>query len=323
MNKGEAENCLSPFSDTESWIMGKMSYFKKKKLSFFSFVLPAAIFMTVLIIYPILYNVYMSFKNVDLMNFATGDSHFIGLEMYKDILGEKVTFTAIKNTLVYTILCLLFQFPIGFAMALFFGKRFKLASFLRGFNVIAWMVPMVAVAGVFKYMFNSDVGIINQILMNLHIIRKPIEWLAHGNTSMAAVVVANTWKGVPFNMLLLATALTTLPADYFEAASIDGATKWQSFIYITLPLLKPAIISTLTLGFIYTFKVFDLVYVMTGGGPGTSTEMLSTLAYRYSFSEYNFSKGAAVANILFVLLMLVGVFYIKMVMNEDKEEDAV
>ena len=182
---------------------------------------------------------------------------------------------------------------------------------------------MVAVAGVFKYMFNSDVGIINQILMNLHIISKPIEWLAHGNTSMAAVVVANTWKGVPFNMLLIATALTTLPADYFEAASIDGATKWQSFVYITLPLLKPAIISTLTLGFIYTFKVFDLVYVMTGGGPGTSTEMLSTLAYRYSFSEYNFSKGAAVANILFVLLMLVGVFYIKMVMSEDKEEDAV
>ena len=117
MNKREAENCLSPFYDKESWIMGKMSYFKKKKLSFFSFVLPAVIFMTILIIYPILYNVYMSFKNVDLMNFATGDSHFIGLKMYKDILGEKVTFTAIKNTLVYTILCLLFQFPIGFAMA--------------------------------------------------------------------------------------------------------------------------------------------------------------------------------------------------------------
>lgn len=300
--------------------MTRIGYFKRKKLAFYAFVLPAAIFMIAMIIYPIFYNIYMGFKDVDLMNFATGDSKFVGLKIYKDIFNEKVTFTAIKNTLVYTILCLLFQFPIGFAMALFFSKKFRIAGFLRGINVVAWMVPMVAVAGVFKYMFNSDVGIVNKILMDLHFISKPVEWLAHGGTSMTAIVVANTWKGVPFNMILLATALTTLPEDIYESASIDGASKWQSFLYITVPLLKPAIISVLTLGFIYTFKVFDLVYVMTGGGPGTSTEMLSTLAYRYSFAEYNFSKGAAVANILFVILMLIGLIYIKMVMNEDKEE---
>ena len=117
-------------------------------------------------------------------------------------------------------------------------------------------------------------------------------------------------------MILLATALTTVPQDIYESASIDGATRIQRFFYITVPLLRPAIISVLTLGFIYTFKVFDLVYVMTGGGPGSSTEMLSTLAYRYSFSEYNFSQGAAVANILFV--MAVGMIYIHIVTREDE-----
>lgn len=300
--------------------MKKIGYFKKKKLVFFAFVLPGAIFMTAMIIYPIFYNIVMSFKNVDLMNFATGESKFIGFDMYKDIFSDKLTWTAIKNTLWFTLWCLIFQFPIGFALALFFGQRFRLAGFLRGINVIAWMIPMVAVAGIFKYMFNSDIGIINRMLMSLHLISKPVEWLAHGNTAMASVVISNVWKGVPFNMILLATALTTLPTDIFESASIDGASKIQQFFYITLPLLKPAIISVLTLGFIYTFKVFDLVYVMTGGGPGTSTEMLSTLAYRYSFSEYNFSQGSAIANVLFVLLMLVGFVYIRIVLSEDKEE---
>ena len=297
----------------------KKGYFFRKKLVFYAFVLPGAIYMTLMIILPICSNIIMSFQDVNLMNFATEERHFVGLAMYRDIFSEDVTWVAIKNTLWFTFWCLVFQFPIGFALALLFSKDFKGSQFLRGINVVAWMIPMVAVAGIFKYMFNSDIGIINQILVNLHIVSKPVEWLAHGNTAMSAIIVANVWKGVPFNMILLATALTTVPADVYESASIDGATRVQRFFYITVPLLKPAIISVLTLGFIYTFKVFDLVYVMTGGGPGSSTEMLSTLAYRYSFNEYNFSQGAAVANVLFVLLMLVGLVYIRIVTKEDSD----
>ena len=259
----------------------KKGYFFKKKMVFYLFVLPGAVYMTLMIILPICSNIIMSFQDVNLMNFASKERNFVGLAMYQDILREDVTWVAVKNTLWFTFWCLVFQFPIGFALALLFSKEFKGSRFLRGINVVAWMIPMVAVAGIFKYMFNSDIGIINQILMNLHIVDKPVEWLAHGNTAMASIIVANVWKGVPFNMILL------------------------------------AIVSVLTLGFIYTFKVFDLVYVITGGGPGSSTEMLSTLAYRYSFNEYNFSQGAAVANVLFILLMLVGLVYIKIVTKED------
>jgi len=290
----------------------------KKKWIFYAFVFPGAVYMTVMIILPIFYNIFMSFKDVNLMNFARGGSKFVGFAMYGDIFSRSVFWVALKNTLVYTLLCLLFQFPIGFGLAMYFSKSFRGAGFLRGINVIAWMIPMVAVAGVFKYMFNTDIGIINRILLGLHLVKKPVEWLSHGNSAMAALVIANTWKGVPFNMILLATALTTVPADLHESASIDGASRLQRFLFITVPILKPAIISVLTLGFIYTFKVFDLVYVMTGGGPGSSTEMLSTLAYRYSFSEYNFSQGAATANVLFVLLMLVGLVYIGIVLREDQ-----
>lgn len=295
----------------------KKGYFFKKKMVFYLFVLPGAVYMTLMIILPICSNIIMSFQDVNLMNFASKERNFVGLAMYQDILREDVTWVAVKNTLWFTFWCLVFQFPIGFALALLFSKEFKGSRFLRGINVVAWMIPMVAVAGIFKYMFNSDIGIINQILMNLHIVDKPVEWLAHGNTAMASIIVANVWKGVPFNMILLATALTTVPADVYESASIDGANRLHRFFYITIPLLKPAIVSVLTLGFIYTFKVFDLVYVITGGGPGSSTEMLSTLAYRYSFNEYNFSQWAAVANVLFILLMLVGLVYIKIVTKED------
>ncbi len=291
----------------------------RNTLLFLSFVLPAAIYMILMVIFPIIYNIAISFRDINLMNFAQGGSSFVGTEVYKTIFKDPLLWISMKNTLVFTIWCLIFQFPIGFAMAMLFSRHFPGAPSLRGINFIPWMIPMVAVAGIFKYMFNADIGIINRMLMGLHLIQEPIQWLAYGNTAMAAVIIANVWKGVPFNMILLATALTTLPEDIYEAAIIDGATPVQRFFKITVPLLKPAMLSVLTLGFIYTFKVFDLIYVMTSGGPGSSTEVLSSLAYRFSFSEYNFSKGAAVANILFILLMIVGLFYIYLVNKEDKE----
>ena len=297
----------------------KADFFTRKKLVFLAFVLPGALYMTVMILLPIGYNIVISFKDVNLMNFARGGSIFVGLDTFQEVFSEKLLYTAIWNTLVFTFYCLLFQFPIGLLLAMFFARKFTGAGVLRGINVIGWMIPMVAVAGIFKYMFNSDIGIVNRALTWLGIIQQPVEWLAYGNSAMAAVVIANIWKGVPFNMILLATALTTLPTDVYESASIDGANSFQRFFYITLPLLKPAMVSVLTLGFIYTFKVFDLVYVMTGGGPGSTTEMLSTLAYRYSFTEYNFSRGAAVANVLFVLLMLVGSVYIRITNRETEK----
>lgn len=292
-------------------------FFIKQKFIVYAFVLPAAIYMFLMIIVPIMNNIVMSFQNVDLMNFAKGNKEFVGFAIYKKILSNATFKIALKNTLLFTVWCLLFQFPLGFGMALFFSKKFKTSQFLRGLTVIAWVLPMIAVAGIFKFMFNGDIGIINYFLAKLHIIKEPIKWLSYGDSAMAAIIIANIWKGIPFNMILLSSALTTLPNDVFEAANIDGANAIKRFFYITIPLLKPAIISVLTLGFIYTFKVFDLPYVMTGGGPGSATEMLSTLAYRFSFTEYNFSQGSAVANILFVLLMIVGIFYISLVNKEE------
>lgn len=138
---------------------------------------------------------------------------------------------------------------------------------------------------------------------------------------MAALIVANVWIGIPFNMILLSVGLSTVPKELYESASIDGANAWQSFRHITLPMIRSSIESVLILGFIYTFKVFDLVFVMTGGGPVNATQMLSTYSYKQSFTMFKYGEGAAIANVLFVILMIAAAVYLKFAYN-DGEEDA-
>ncbi len=228
-----------------------------------------------------------------------------------ELFRDSVFRTSLFNTLRYTVLCLFFQFVIGFALALFFSRRFSFAKPVRGILLVPWMIPVTVTALMFKLLFATDIGVMNYILRSLHLIDKNIEWLTTPQTAMFALICANVWIGIPFNMILISTGLTTIPKELYESASIDGANKMQTFFSITLPLLKPTIESVLILGFIYTFKVYDLVYVMTSGGPVNSTHMLSTYSYKLSFEMFKYSKGSAVANVLLVILLIVGVFYIK------------
>ena len=277
----------------------------KGNLVGYAFVLPAVIYMLVFIGYPIVYNWVISFQDATAFTLKDSGRAFIGFSNYKAIFSDPTFAHAIQHTFIYTIGCLVIQFTIGFLLAMFFAKKFTLAKPIRGLVVISWMLPVTVTALVFKFMFSQDSGIINTLLMNLHIIDEPIGWLLNGGTGMAVLIIANSWVGIPFNMLLLTTGLNNISTDVYEAASIDGATKRQQFFKITLPLLKPTIMSTLVLGFVLTFKVFDLVYVMTGGGPVDSTEVLSTYSYKLSFQQFQFGQGAAAACVLFVCLFIV------------------
>jgi multiple sugar transport system permease protein len=218
---------------------------------------------------------------------------------------------SIVSTLLFTIGSLAFQFIIGLLLALWFNTDFSIAKPIRGLLIIPWMIPITITALMFKFMFTSNVGIINQILIAMKIITAPIDWLISTKTAMAALIVTNIWIGMPFNMILLSVGLASIPNELYESSSIDGANKLQSFFRITLPMLKPTIESVLMLGFIYTFKVFDLVFVMTGGGPVNTTHVLSTYSYKLSFSLFRYSDGAAVANILFVILFIASLIYLK------------
>lgn len=292
------------------------NFFKYDNIGYL-YVLPALIYMIIFIGYPIVSNFILSFQDVTVTTLFGNEKPFIGLGNYKTLFEDEVLIRSILNTFVFTLGCLVVQFFIGFLLALFFYRKFSLAKPIRGLLMIPWMIPLTVTALMFKFMFGTEVGIINQFLQYINVIGESISWLTRPITAMIAVIITNIWIGIPFNMLLLSVGLSIIPESLYESAAIDGANKYQAFMKITLPMLKPTIESVLLLGFIYTFKVFDLVYVMTKGGPVNSTHLLSTYSYKLSFTLFKFSQGASVANILFVILLIVSLFYLKYIYTED------
>ena len=275
------------------------------------FALPAVVYMLIFVGYPIVHNIILGFQDVDVMNFLRGQKHFVGFENYVELFHDAVFFKSVGNTFVFTVCCLFFQFLIGFALAMFFNRKFSFARPVRGILMMPWMIPMTNTALMFKFMFSTKVGVVNNILTGLGITSANIEWLTDQNIAMIPVIIANVWIGIPFNMILISTGLTSIPGEVYESAAIDGAGPFQQFIRITLPLMRSTIESILVLGFIYTFKVYDLVYVMTSGGPVNSTQLMSTYSYKLSFDNFLYSKGSAVANALLVILLLVGIVYLR------------
>ena len=295
----------------------KLSMAAKKRREAYIFILPGFIYLLVVCGYPLLYNIILSFKNVNVKNMATGTSIFVGLDNYKTMISDPTFQLVFKNTIIFTLACLVVQFTIGFIFAMFFSQKFTFAGPIRGLVLVGYMMPMSVTALLGKNMFLLDGGVINDVLMKLHLVSAPIDWLVNGGTALGAVIAVNCWVGIPFNMLLLTSGLTGIPDDIYESASIDGANKFQRFLHITLPLMKPAMLSVLMLGFIYTFKAFDLMFIMTAGGPFNSTDVLGTYAYSKAFTQYEFSQGSTIAMILFACLFLVGLFYIRLLSKED------
>lgn len=281
------------------------------------FIIPMILFVMLFMIYPVFYNVVIGFQDLNIYNYATTGGQWIGLENYTEIFGDRTFQKAAINSLIFTVVSIIFQFGIGFSLALLFNKSFRGVNFLRGVILLPWLTPMIVTGTLFVWLLNGDMGVFNELLVRLGIIDEKIPWLAREAYSLWGVVLANIWIGIPFNMILLLGGLQTLPKDVYEAASIDGAGRVRSLFNITLPLLKPTIMIVLVLGFIYTFRVFDLVFIMTSGGPANSSQLLPYYAYQLSFQQFEFGKGAAVSGIMFLVVFLIALFYLREVRKEE------
>lgn len=292
----------------------KLKASQAKKLEAYMFILPAIFYVLLVMGYPLLYNGILSFQNMDVKNLKSGTAVFVGLRNYIELFKNETFRKVLGNTFEFTIFSLIFQFSIGFAFALFFKKDFKLSGPIRGLILIAYMMPMSVTGLLGKNLF-MNAGLINDLLRRIGITGP--EWLTSTTWSMTAVIIMNCWVGIPFNMLLLLSGLSNINPEIYESAMIDGATSRHRFVYITLPLMKNSILATLMLGFIYTFRAFDLMFIMTSGGPLNSTDVLGTYAYQLSFTQFKFSKGAAAAMVLFVCLFVVGVIYLNLMRKED------
>lgn len=285
----------------------------------YGFILPGVLYMLVVVGYPIVYNFILSFKDTSVRNLATETSKFIGLQNYIELFHNPTFILVLKNTFVFTIGSLIFQFTIGYLLALFFYKKFTLSGPIRGLMLIPYMMPM-AVTGLLGQNLFLNGGLINNLLSKIGIAGPA--WLTSTSTAMIAVVIMNCWVGIPFNMLLLISGMSNISEDVYEASAIDGASRMQQFWKITMPLMKDSILAVLMLGFIYTFRAFDLMFIMTAGGPLNSTDVLGTYSYMLSFTQYQFSKGSAVAIVLFLCLLLIGILYLLLLRKDDKEEEA-
>jgi multiple sugar transport system permease protein len=265
------------------------------------FILPFVLFCLALLLYPVVYSLTLSFRQATVDTFVSGEMPFNGLVQYQTAIADPVFWIAVANTLLFAFFSILFQFTIGFLLALLFQANFPLKNFCLALLLIPWVSPVLTAANIFKGLFN-EIGPVNQIF---HLIGLgPFPWLADPRFAFPATIVANIWIGFPFNFILLYAGMRSIPIEVYEAAKIDGARFWKRVAFITLPLLKPVSVAVLTLGTIYTVKVFDLVFIMTGGGPANGTQLLSTYAYQVGFSILNFGEAAAIATLMVLLVLL-------------------
>nr|WP_244986982.1 sugar ABC transporter permease [Oceanobacillus caeni] len=288
----------------------------RNNASKYIFILPAFLFVLFFMLYPIFYNIVISFQDVSIANLR-GEKPFVGLANYVEVFQSEKFLISLKNTTIYTVSSIVFQLGIGFLLALFFNQKFPLRNFFRSIMLLAWLTPLVITGNLFKWLYDVDYGVINYILVQIGILSEPINWLGQQSTALIAIIITNIWIGIPFNMILLLSALQALPTDVYEAAKIDGANKFQSFFKITVPLLRPAVLVILILGIIYTFKVFDIILIMTGGGPVNATQVLPFYGYELAFINFDFGLSGAVATIILVILLCISLIYLYMVRKEE------
>ena len=279
---------------------------------------PALTYIGIFPVVPLLYNLWISATNANGANLISGSFSLNGFANYLGVLSDPDFWNGLTLSGIFTVACLTLQFVIGYALALFFRRPFPGNGVIRALLLVGWILPPVVTGTIFKWIFDSDYGVLNHLLQSAGVIDRPILWLTGPATSMAAIIIANLWVGIPFNMLLLLSGLHTIDDNLYEAAAVDGASPWRCFTSITTPLMRPVIISVLLLGVINTYKVFDLIYTMTKGGPVTATTTLPVYTYLKTFKVFEFGNGAAASTLTLLLPLLLSWFYVRSLKEEDQ-----
>lgn len=281
------------------------------------FAAPLLVYLAMFYAYPLWRNIDLSTHDYNIRAFVQGDAEFVGWQNYAEIFSSSLFSQALANTAFFTIVSIAFQFSLGLALAVFFRNYFPLSAPLRALFLMPWLLPLIVSASTWSWMLNSENGIVNSFLGAFGI--GQINWLTSPETALLSVTLANIWLGIPFNLVILYSGLQNIPDDVYEAASLDGAGAWRQFWGITFPLLRPVSAITLLLGLVYTLKVVDVIWVMTAGGPGSSTTTLAIWSYREAFGtgQPDFSPAAAVGNILILVALLFGVLHLQLQRRQE------
>ena len=255
------------------------------------FMLPAAALLIIFLTYPLGLGVWLSFTDTRIGRSGV----FIGIENYEYLWDDSVFWLSVFNTLIYTISASILKFALGLWLALLLNENLPFKSFFRAGVLLPWVVPTVLSAIAFWWIYDSQFSIISWALIELGVIDQRINFLGDPTNARASVIAANVWRGIPFVAITLLAGLQTIPQSLYEAATLDGASRWQLFRFVTLPLLTPIIAITMTFSVLFTFTDFQLIYVLTRGGPVNATHLMATLSFQRGISGGQLGEGAAIA----------------------------
>jgi ABC-type sugar transport system permease subunit len=281
----------------------------------YALVAPVIVLLLAVTAYPLFYNLWNSFHHVNLSE-AGAPQSFVGIENYTRMFGSAAWVSALERTIAFTAISIAIETVIALVLALMLNRSFRGRGFLRAAILIPWAVPTVVSATLWKTMFDPRAGFVDYLLGGLHLPGAHTTWLAGVWTSWAAIFVADAWKNVPFMAIILLAGLQVIPGEIYEAARIDGASAWQAFRRMTLPLLKPALAVALIFRTLQAFLVFDVIYIMTGGGPGVSTETLSFLNWQTFLVATDFGYGGAISVMLVVMALAIAAVYVRLLRPE-------
>jgi multiple sugar transport system permease protein len=263
------------------------------------FMLPAAALLLLFLTYPLGLGTYLGFTDAKVGR----PGQWVGLENFQFLWGDAVTRLALFNTLFYTIIASVIKFGLGLWLALLLNKHIPFKAAIRAVVLLPFIVPTALSAIAFWWIYDSQFSIISWALVKLGFIDGYIDFLGHPWNARFATIAANIWRGVPFVAICLLAGLQTISPSYYEAASLDGASPWQQFRYVTLPLLTPIIAVVMTFSVLFTFTDFQLIYVLTRGGPLNATHLMSTLSFQRAISGGALGEGAALATLMVPFLM--------------------
>lgn len=283
---------------------------KRELLLPFFLVAPALVVLLTLSIYPLLYSITVSLQQ------QTASGAVWSLVHFKRLASDGFFQTALVHTLIYAVVALICEFLLGLGLALLLNQQIRARGLFRASLLVPMMLPTVVVGVVWRLLLHPNFGAINGTLKQIGINTENLTWTASPRLAFLAVIAVDVWQWTPFVFLVLLAGLQAIPQEPYEAALIDGSTRWQTFRHVTLPLLKPAILIVLLLRTMDLLRVFDQVFILTEGGPGFATEMISLYIYRTAFRFFDFGYAAAMSFVLLVVTNVVSVVYLKVLQDE-------
>lgn len=289
----------------------------KKIISSYYLILPAVGIIIFIMVYPMVNSISMSFTN---RLFTYDQYSFVGIGNYTRLFSDRIFWLSLLNSIKFTFLAVILSLVLGFFLALLLKEKSRIHEFFKGLLFLPWVMPSMAVVLVFRWFYNDFYGYANYILVKFHLLSQPINILASPELAWLGITIPIVWVNFPFIMLVFSAALQSIDKNLYEAAQIDGANSWHSFWSITLPTLKPTFIVVSILEIIWIFSSFDLVYLLTKGGPGDTTLTLSLYIYEQGFEAKNLGYASSLGTLLFLMLFVFTIIYFTLSTRKNTSE---